>query len=143
MTDALVRRALELLAADGPIVVAPASLAGTVVRHAPLAGDGEPGAGAVCSFLGERADPALRAARLDALAARLPAGAPIVIVDHNQPRRWWGRIVATVFLLARGLGLGRGHHETAREVHARGFVVTALRLARGERVQLVLARRRG
>jgi hypothetical protein len=85
---------------------------------------------------------ARRRARLDALAARLPGGAPLVVVDHNQPRTWWRRTLGVAGLAVRGLGASRARHPVAREVHERGFAVERLRLACGERVQLVLARRR-
>ena len=139
MTSHLVRRALELLAADGPIVVVPPSLA----VAATIAGADEPAHGGLCSFLGDRADSVARAARLDALAARLPSGAPLVVVDHNQPRRAWSRALGAAVLLGRGFPPSRARHPTAREVGAHGFAVSALRLACGERVQIVLAHRRG
>jgi hypothetical protein len=45
-------------------------------------------------------------------------------------------------LAARGLGPERARHPVAREVHGAKFAVERLRLEDGERVQLVLARRR-
>lgn len=138
MTRDLVRRALELLASAGPIVVAPPSLAHAASAHAPLAPDGVVACGALCSFVGERVDARGRRARLDALARRLPPGAPLVVIDHNQPRQWWGRALGGSLLILRGLGPARARHPTARELRAHGFVVSCLRLACGERVQLVL-----
>lgn len=97
-------------------------------------------AAAVVSFRGEPADPAARQARVAALCRRLPPGAPLVLVDHNQPRRWAGRVLAVAGLLLRGVGPARARYPAARELAALGLVVERLWLACGERVQLVLAR---
>jgi len=110
------------------------------------AGVEDPGRGAgaaVVSFLGAAIGPGERQAMLAALRARLAPGAPLLLVDHNQPRRWLPRALATAFLLARGLRPGRARYPVARETQALGFVVERLRLAAGERVQLVLARAPG
>jgi hypothetical protein len=137
----LAARCVELLGAiDGAVDLGAAgalaeALAGLVRR----AGDGRPAAAAVCDFRDERDDPV---ARLAALASRLPVAAPIVVVDHNQPRDWWRRGVANLLLAARGIPPARARRPVAREVAAHGFVVERLRLAAGERLQLVLARRR-
>ena len=137
----LVAQATALLGDAKPIVVEPAAWAALVApARSTVGGDG--GAGGLVSFLGERLDRGARLARLDALAARLPAGAPLVVVDHNQPRTWWRRALGAVALAARGLGPARARHLVAREVHGQGFAVERLELACGERVQLVLARRR-
>jgi hypothetical protein len=69
-------------------------------------------------------------------------GGALVVVDHNQPRACWRRVVGTALLAARGIPPARARHPVAREVAAHGFAVERLRLAAGERVQLVLARRR-
>ncbi len=95
---------------------------------------------AVVSFVGAVADPAARRALLEGLRHALPAGAPLVVVDHNQPRRAVARVVGWIVLLLRGLPPVRARYPTARELAALGFVVERLRLADGERVQLVVAR---
>jgi hypothetical protein len=95
---------------------------------------------AVVSFVGTRADPVARRTLLQRLRQTLPAGAPIVVVDHNQPRRMMARVFGWVALLSRGLPPLRARYPTARELAALGFVVERLRLAHGERVQLVMAR---
>ena len=135
----LVARATALLGDAEPVVVEPAAWAALVAPSGPSTGR----AGAIVSFLGERLDRGARLARLDALAVRLPAGAPLVVVDHNQPRTWWRWALGVAALAARGLGPARARHLVAREVHGQGFAVERLELDCGERVQLVLARRRG
>jgi hypothetical protein len=106
----------------------------------PVAETGPAGA-AVVTFVGERAAAAVRTSRLAAVRARLAPGAPVLLVDHAQPRPWWRRPGTVVRLLARGLPPSRGRYLAARELDAAGFRVERLRLAAGERVQLVLARR--
>lgn len=142
--ERLAARCLDLLGPlDGPIaVVAPPRVRAALARRVGLAQEGSTAHGAVCVFLGEPADPDARQARLDALGARLASGAPLVVADHNQPRAWWRRLLGTIWLAARGLPPRRARHPVAREVHGRGFEVVRLGLAAGERVQLVLARRR-
>ena len=140
----LAARCVELLGVvEGPIaVVAPSRVAeGVSARLRVASGNGAVG-GAICVFLGERVESGARGATLDALAARLASGAPLVVVDHNQPRAWWRRALAIVLLALRGFGTSRARHPVAREVQERGFTVERLRLASGERTQLVLARRR-
>ncbi|HXJ32499.1 MAG TPA: hypothetical protein VMS22_00545 [Candidatus Eisenbacteria bacterium] len=133
-------QALELLGPiDGPMVVVGGGA--TLSSRLPAARDGEAAAAAICSFLGEPADAAARGRCLDAIAARLVPGAPLVVVDHNQPRAWWPRVLACVPLALRGLGPSRARHPVAREVRDHGFTIERLRFAAGERVQLVLARR--
>jgi hypothetical protein len=95
---------------------------------------------AVVSFRGQPGDAVARRACLDELRARLPAGAPLVLVDHNQPRRWPARLVAFAALALQGQRPARARHPAARELAAAGWSVERLRLACGERVQLVLAR---
>lgn len=130
---------------DGPVVVAePGAWWGARVRLAGLrtADLTEPIAAAgLVSFIGARTPAALRVCTLDALQARLPVGAPLVLVDHNQPRQWWRRPLALVLLAARGLPPSRARYPAARELDGAGFRVESLRLAEGERVQVVLARR--
>jgi hypothetical protein len=70
----------------------------------------------------------------------------LVVVDHNRPR---GRIAALAALLRTPAPAGaspqarwrRLAHPVAREAQAAGFVVESLRLAAGERVQVVSALR--
>src|SRR5207253_1017999 len=81
-------------------------------------------------------------AMLAALRNRLPAGAPLVLLDHSQPRALWRRAVGILVLAARGLAPSRARYPAARELAAIGFAVERLRLACGERVQMVVARRR-
>lgn len=143
------RLAAQCLALLGPVsgpvaVLGPratrlrAALAGAV----PAARDGDVPGGAVVVFLGVSGDPGERQADLRGLERRLRAGAPLVLVDHNQPRAFWRRVPAWLGLALAGLGPGRARYPAARELAALGFVVERLRLACGERVQLVLARRR-
>lgn len=102
----------------------------------PPAGSGA----AVVSFLGTPADPVARRTQLERLRQALPPGAPLVVVDHNQPRRLVARLVGWLVLLWRGLPPVRARYPAARELVASGFVVERLRLAHGERLQLVVAR---
>ncbi len=100
------------------------------------------------SFLCDGADAGARAALLAELARVCVPGGALVAVDHNRPRR---RAAAFVALLAPPRPAGRTlvarwrrlARPTAREVRAAGFVVERLRLAAGERVQIVFARRAG
>ena len=130
---------------DGPVVVAePGAWWGARVRLAGLrtADLIEPSAAAaLVSFIGARTPAALRVRTLDALRARLPVGAPLVLIDHNQPRQWWRRPLGWLQLAARGLPPSRARYPAARELDASGFRVESLRLAEGERLQVVLARR--
>jgi hypothetical protein len=116
-------------------------LAAALAAQTPVAGEADAPAGAIVVFLGQRAHPAARQAALRILQRRLPAGAPLVLVDHNQPRARWRRALATIRLAVRGLGPARARYPAARELAALGFAVEQLRLACGERVQLVAARR--
>ena len=61
--------------------------------------------------------------------------------DHNQPRVLWRRGLGIVVLAAARFPPSRARYPAARELAALGFAVERLRLACGERVQLVLARR--
>jgi hypothetical protein len=137
--------AVALLDAAGPVlVVARRRTVWEAVLQAAgrVTADGEERAGAaLVSFLGEPADEPARRATLDAVRHRLDPGAPLVVVDHNRPRRWWQRPFAAAALLARGLRPTRASYPTARELDAAGFRVDCLRLADGERTQIVLARR--
>jgi hypothetical protein len=140
----LARRCRGLLGAlDGPVLVmAPGAprLAAAMAAALRVAADGECPQGAVVVLLGTRARPAERQATLAALRARLPAGAPLVLIDHNQPRSWWRRLIGVAALLGAGLPPARARYPAARELAALGFTVERLALAGGERVQLVLAR---
>ena len=139
----LAARALEVLGAvDGPVVVAcPPRLAAAVAARCRVARPDGTGAGAVVAFLGEAARPEARQTLLRDLARRLAPGAPLVLLDHNQPRAWWRRLAGALLLIGRGLAPGRARYPAARELAALGFGVELLRLTRGERVQVVRARR--
>jgi hypothetical protein len=144
-TARLAARCAALLGTPGGAVAvagdgAPRLVAALAGRVRVARGD-EPIAAAVVCFLGAPARPADRQRTLAALAARLPAGAPLVLVDHNQPRTAWRRLVALPALVAAGLGPARARYPAARELAALGFRVDALRLACRERAQLVVARR--
>jgi hypothetical protein len=141
----LAAHAVALLgpAADPVAVVAPRArrLACAVARTTRVAADGDAPNAALVVLLGARAAPSDRQETLRATQRRLPAGAPLVLVDHNQPRAAWRRALAVVPLLVAGLGPSRARYPAARELAALGFAVEHLRLACGERVQLVVARR--
>src|SRR5262249_28731286 len=107
----------------------------------PVAGRDDEFGAAIVTFLGERAVPAARQALLAELRARLPGAAPVVVIDHNQPRVWWRRTLGAAALALHGLGPQRARYPVARELAILGFDVERLRLAHGERVQLVAARR--
>ncbi len=100
------------------------------------------------SFLGERGAAAMRAALLAEVARICAPGAVVVVIDHNRPRR---RLAALLAVTAAPRPAGatpaarwrRLAYPTARELRAAGFVVERLRLAAGERVQVVWARRAG
>jgi hypothetical protein len=139
----LAARAIELLGCpDGPVAIccpnAP-SLAAALGARVRQVGDDEPAAGGVVVFLGLDGGPMRRQPLLHALARRLAPGAPVVLVDHNEPRTWWRRVLARLALAGRGRRPRRGRYPAARELAALGFTVRALRLAAGERVQLVVA----
>jgi len=140
----LAARCVELLdGIVGPIAVsAPPDVTGALATRVTVAGENGPIAGAVCVLLGKAVDEAARARTWTGLAARLAADAPLVVVDHNQPRAAWRRAVGALALLLTGQGPARARHPTAREVWAHGFTVQRMRFDDGERVQLVLARRR-
>ena len=145
MTPArLAAQCVELLGRlDGPVDVRGSeALARALAAALPPGRDGDAPVAAVCDFRDEPSEHAPWAARLAPLAARLQAGAVLVVVDHNQPRTWWRRALGMLVLVARGFPPMRARYPTAREIAARGFVVERLRLLDGERVQLVRARRR-
>ena len=146
MTPArLAARTLALLGpVAGPVAIVaprPPGLAAALAAAVRVARDGEPPAAAVVGFLQTTACPGERQALLRSLQARLPAGAPLVLVDHNQPRAWWRRVLAAPHLAVSALGPARARYPAARELAALGFGVERLWLACGERVQLVAARR--
>jgi hypothetical protein len=143
------RLAAQCLALLGPVngpvaVLGPRAtrLRAALARELPAARDGDVPRGAVMVFLGAAVDPASRQSELRGLEHRLPVGAPLLLVDHNQPRALWRRVPAWVRLALGGIGPARARYPAARELATLGFAVERLRLARGERVQLVLARRR-
>jgi hypothetical protein len=127
-----------LLAVGGP---GASRVRAALAARGPVAADGDPAAAAVVVFLGAPARPAERQTLLAGLSRRLPPGAPLVVVDHSQPRARWRRALALPALAAAGLAPARARYPAARELAALGFRVERLRLAAGERVQLVLARR--
>jgi hypothetical protein len=136
----VVAQALHLLGAvDGPIALA--GRTGTI-PNVHVARDDEPAAAALCVFLGEPADPTSRQARLAALSKRLGPGAPLVVVDHNQPRTRWRRAIGTAALALHGFTPSRARYPVALEVHDEGYAIACLRLTANERIQLILARRR-
>ena len=146
VTRALAARCLTLLGPfDGPLALAgpgAVRLASALPDGVPRAGAGQRPAAALVTFLGAPAAPAARQAVLAELRGRLAPGAPLLVVDHNQPRQWWRRGLGAAVLLARGLPPARARYPAARELAALGLVVERLRLARGERIQLVAARDR-
>jgi hypothetical protein len=139
----LAARCVELLGEiDGPVVVVTSDgLRAALADRLRVARDDEMPVAAVCAFLGETGEPEARHRRLALLAGRLPPGAPIVVVDHNRPRTWWRRAYAGLGLVLQGLAPGRARHPVARELRDHGFAIERLRLAAGERVQLVVGRR--
>jgi hypothetical protein len=143
VTRALAARSLELLGPlDGSVAVVghrPRRLAAALAAYVPIAGD-DVAAAAVVTFLGAGAAPAERQSLVASLARRLPVGAPVVLVDHNQPRTRCGRVLGIAALALRGLGPARARYPAARELAALGLRVERLRLVRGERIQLVAAR---
>jgi hypothetical protein len=147
VTRALAARCLALLGRpDGPIaVVGPhaARVAAALPRETSVAAPDAGVGAAIATFLGAADGPAARQAVLATLRARLSPGAPLVLIDHNQPRTWWRRAAGVVALAVRGLPAARARYPAARELAALGLPVERLRLACGERVQLVLARRGG
>jgi hypothetical protein len=140
--------ALALLGpVDGAVVVAePGGWWAARLRVAGLrvAELGEPrAAAALVSFVGARTAAELRRRTLEAVRGRLPADAPLVLVDHNQPRQWWRRVLGAAALVVRGFPPSRARYPAARELDGAGFRVERLELAAGERVQVVRARREG
>lgn len=140
----LAARSLALLGpVAGPVTVhAPARLATALAAGVAPARNGVAPAAAVVAFLGDDAGPEVRGRVLHDLQAVLPCGAPLVVIDHNQPRTLGRRVLGALRLALGGLRPSRARYPVAREVLAAGFAVTRLDLAAGERVQLVLARRR-
>jgi len=137
------RCAALLGSVPGPVAIvaphAPRLAAALAQRLGAAAAEGP--AAAVVVFLRSPARPHERQALLAELRRRLPPGAPLVLVDHSQPRARWRRLGARVALALRGLPAARARYPAARELAALGFAVERLRLGCGERVQLVAARR--
>src|SRR5262249_11503975 len=127
----LAARAVALLGpAAGPVaVVAPPArrLARAVARATPGAAGGGTPTAALAGLLGARLRPSDRQETRGAPQRRLPAGAPLVLVDHNQPRTAWRRVLAALSLLVAGLGPSRARYPAARELAALGFAVERLR----------------
>lgn len=141
----LARRCIALLGpVAGPVAVAgpgAARLRAALAAEVRVAADDADAGAAVVSFWGAPARAAERRAVLEAVGRRLSPGAPLVVVDHNQPRTVWRRLLALPMLLAARLGPARARYPAARELRTVGFVVDRLRLDDGERMQLVGARR--
>jgi hypothetical protein len=99
------------------------------------------------SFVGVCPSPAERQRILAEARTHLVSGGTLVVVDHNRPRCFLPAVAAAAGMPPSPPGRSpRGRwrrlaYPTAREVQATGFVVEALRLAAGERVQIVFARR--
>jgi len=128
----------------GPVVVAaPGAWWAARVRLAGwrVADLGEPAAAALVTFVGARTAPEMRRRTLEAVRVRLSPDAPLVLIDHNQPRQWWRRPLAALLLAVRGFAPSRARYPAARELDAAGFRIERLDLAAGERLQVVLARR--
>jgi hypothetical protein len=97
---------------------------------------------AVLWMLGVRAVGEGRRRVLGELLTAIRPGGMIVVVDHNRPRRRWQRTRNRLWCLLRGIIRdARVSYPTAREVRAAGFEDVTLRLAFGERVQIVCGRR--
>jgi hypothetical protein len=141
----LAARCLALLGpVTGPVVIAAPrapGLAAMLARRLRVVAAAETPAAAVVVLLRTPARPHERQALLAELRRRLLPGAPLVLVDHSQPRARWRRLGAWVGLALAGLPGSRARYPAARELNALGFAVERLQLACGERVQLVAARR--
>ena len=101
---------------------------------------------AVLSMVGHAPAANDRAALLTELGRVLAAGASLVVVDHNRPRRWSAAVAAVVGApwvpgCSPAARWRRLAYPTAREIQAAGFAVQWLRFAAGERLQIILARR--
>ena len=125
---------------EGPVIVVAPRVPGLdPALRMRVAGAGDAAAAAMVVFLWEPADAIARSAVLKRLRDRLSVGAPVVVVDHNQPRRLWRRVLGAATLAARGVAPGRARYRVARELAAAGFTVERLRLLDGERVQCIRA----
>ena len=121
------------------VVVAPHASAAVVAFRARAADAADTPVGAVIVWLGERGESERRTAVLADVRARLPVGAPLVVVDYNQPRTRGRRWANALELWLRGVPSSRARYLVAREVARSGFTVERARLADGERLQLVRA----
>ena len=98
------------------------------------------------SFVGCDLTAAEREATLRAAQRALAPNGVLFVIDHNRPRR---RLAAFGALLRSPRVLGasprsrwrRLAYPAAREVKAAGFAVDRMRLAAGERVQVIVARK--
>jgi hypothetical protein len=72
----------------------------------------------------------------------LRVGGALVVIDQSRPRTWWLRVRNAVWCVCRGRDpWWRPAYPTARDVDAAAFADVRLRLACGERIQIVCARR--
>jgi hypothetical protein len=97
-------------------------------------------------LVGDASSSATRTAVFADAVRMLAPGATLIVVDHNRPRQFPAAVAAVVRAprppgrspAARWRRLARA---TAQEVRAAGLAVERLRLAAGERIQVVVARR--
>jgi hypothetical protein len=98
------------------------------------------------SFVGRNPSTNARRTAVADAARALGADGTLVVVDHNRPRRRLAALAALVRApwipgVAPSVRWHRQAHWTARELQDAGFRVDRLRLAAGERVQVVFAHR--
>ena len=99
------------------------------------------------SFVGRTTSVEARRRTIADAAGGLDTDGTLVVVDHNRPRRRLAALAALVRApwipgVTPGARWRRQARPTARELQDAGFRVERLRLAAGERVQVVFARKR-